>query len=446
MTSRRCVRRTSAAFERVATARIGRVLRGKWQLERVLGVGGMATVYEARHRNGARVAVKMLHPALCASETLCERFVREGYVANRVGHPAIPKVLDDDIDDVDGSAFLVMELIDGVTLEERAAACTTGDREILRIAREVLEILAVAHDKGVVHRDIKPDNLIIDGAGRIRVLDFGIARLLEDEDPTTTTGAPFGTPGYISPEQALGRRDLIGPTTDVYLLGATLFTLASGEFVHPVEHAQELVLAAAMRRARSVATCAPHLSKDVVALVDRATQRDPRRRFQTARAMLREVQRIEAAMNARASGTSLSTSVSTSEPKSLPLAVTGPTREKKRSGFVTVVAAGAIAAALGALGFAGGAGRLKRATVEEQRGPSVGTTTPAATIVEPNATSTVAVGTEEPEPEVIVGEPKSALAAATAAKPSPLVHPPPPPAHAAGSQKTHKKKPIDVGY
>ena len=422
--------RCSAAFERVATARIGRVLRGKWELVRVLGVGGMATVYEARHRNGARVAVKMLHPALSASATLCDRFVREGYVANLVGHPRIPKVLDDDVDENDGSAFLVMELIDGVTLEERAQTCKPGDKEILRIAREVLEILSAAHDKGVIHRDIKPDNLIIDGAGRVRVLDFGIARLLEDEDVTSTTGGPFGTPGYVSPEQALGRRDLVGPATDVYLLGATLFTLASGEFVHVAEHAQELVVAAATRRARSVGTCAPQLSKEVVTLVDRATRFDPRDRFPTARAMLREVERVEIALTAPPS--------SLEPPTSAPMAITtGPVSRERRTGggFGTVLVAGSIALMLGAFGFAGGLGRMKRATADERAvTPTSGS--PAATSTpDPATTSTIAL--EQDDPSVVVGEPKT-MAAQPKAQPKAQPRPP--------IKNTHKKKVIDVGY
>src|SRR4051812_24905635 len=117
---RHTLRRPTAFIERVGRERLGRELRGKWKLVRILGIGGMATVYEAHHRNGSRVAVKMLHPTLSASSTLCERFLREGYVANLVGHPGVPRVLDDDVDETDGSAFLVMELIEGCTLEERA--------------------------------------------------------------------------------------------------------------------------------------------------------------------------------------------------------------------------------------------------------------------------------------------------------------------------------------
>ena len=189
-----------------------------------------------------------------------------------------------------------MDLIDGCTLEERACMGCAGDVEVLKIARDVLEILAVAHAKGVVHRDLKPDNLLIDRGRHVHVLDFGIACLLDDPDASraSMTGAPFGTPAFISPEQALGRRDLVSGATDIYSLGATLFTLATDEFVHPSELAQELVVFAATRRARSVAPLAPQLSLDVAALIDRALRFEPAARFRTAREMLDEVERIEA--------------------------------------------------------------------------------------------------------------------------------------------------------
>jgi serine/threonine-protein kinase len=379
----------------------------------------------------------MLHPALSASATLCERFEREGYVANLVGHPRVPKVLDDDVDDNDGSAFLVMELIEGVTLEERARTCRPGDREILRIAREVLEILSAAHDRGVIHRDIKPDNLIIDGAGRVCVLDFGIARLLEDEDAASTTGGPFGTPGYVSPEQALGRRDLVSPATDVYLLGATLFTLASGELVHVADNAQELVVAAATRRARSVATCAQQLSREVVELIDRATRFDPRDRFPSAREMSKAVESIERPLASRPT--------SLTPPTSAPMAITttGAAREVRTGGgFGTVLVAGSIALMLGAFGFAGGLGRMKRATADERavtptssvpatRDPAID---PVIDPLDPTSTSTVAL--ERGDPTVIVGEPQP-LGAAPGTHATP--HPRP-------IKKPHKKKLIDVGY
>jgi serine/threonine-protein kinase len=135
-----------------AQQRLGQTLLGKWHLDALLGQGGMAVVYAATHRNGARGAVKMLRSS---NEQEVSRFFREGYIANHVDHPAIVRVLDDDRAD-DGTPFLVMELLEGRSLEELATASggRLDAREVLRVMGEVLEALAAAHDRGIVHRDI----------------------------------------------------------------------------------------------------------------------------------------------------------------------------------------------------------------------------------------------------------------------------------------------------
>ena len=463
MSARRSARRTSAFVEQIAHERIGQVLRGRWTLERVLGMGGMAAVYQARHRNGALVAVKMLHPALSASATLCERFVREGYVANRVAHPRVPRVLDDDAEGGnESSAFLVMELIEGITLEERTGPCRPGDAEILRVARDVLEILVAAHGKGVIHRDLKPDNLMIDKDGRVHVLDFGIARLLDSDEGSiaTTTGAAFGTPAFLSPEQALGRRDLIGPATDIYGLGATLFTLASDEFVHSSQQAQELVLFAATRRARSIAACAPQLGRGVIALIDRATQYDPRERFLTAAEMLREVERL-LAERADAERPSSSQNVPA-------VAMTPVRRVARRGGSIAIGAFGL--AMVSAIGFAFHLGETRRAAADDTHfanarlTPALRPTTIAEPIsakgieavAGPAAECSAHVRGEDlaadtsPGVAVVVGTP-----VAMPAPPAHAAFPTPtrasdrgvaPASRAAAPAKAIAKKPVDLGY
>ena len=405
--------------EKIGRARLGSTLRGKWRLDRIVGVGGMATVYEATHRNGSRVAVKMLHPTLSAQPSLCERFLREGYVANRVAHPGVPRVLDDDLDESDGSAFLVMELIDGVTLDERAKSCRPGDDEILRVARDVLQILSAAHKKGVIHRDLKPDNMLIDKAGRVRVLDFGIACLLEPDDDAraaTTTGAAFGTPGFISPEQALGRRDLVGPTTDIYGLGATLFTLASGEFVHASEHPQELVVLAATKRARAVRSCAPQLSRDVAALIDKALQYAPHRRFATADLMLQEVERLEEKRR-------LARESATSRPVALVTRIA--TRRFFRSpakGFAPLMMVGMASLAIGGVVFTTSLDSMRRAEARASQPIAHATTT---TIAKQTPTSSTASSTDGAATDgaattngALVSDDSSTMALANAADPS----------------------------
>jgi len=257
----------------------------------------MATVYRARHRNGNEVAIKILHPQLARSEALRETFVREAYLVNRIAHPGVPRVIDGDIDE-DGAAFLVMDLIAGISLAVRARVRLLDEQEILEVAEQTHEILSVAHSKGIVHRDLKPDNLIVDDAGTIRVIDFGIARGHAPGRPRTTlsrTDRTFGTAAYLAPEQALGHADEISPRTDVYSLGATLFRLITGELVHVGTTPQELIVASATAEPRAVRVVAPHVAEDVAALIDRALRPDPRDRWQSADDMMREVMRLKSA-------------------------------------------------------------------------------------------------------------------------------------------------------
>ena len=163
-----------------ARSRLGRMLRGKWRLDALLGVGGMAAVYAATHRNGSRAAVKVLHSELTINPQVRNRFLREGYVANAVGHEGAVRVIDDDSAE-DGSMFLVTELLDGETLEQRRIRCggRLSEDEVLCLAEPLLDVLIAAHAKGVVHRDLKPENVFVTRNGQVKVLDFGIARLRE---------------------------------------------------------------------------------------------------------------------------------------------------------------------------------------------------------------------------------------------------------------------------
>jgi len=288
--------------EELARKRLGRTIKGKWRLDRLIGVGGMAAVYAATHRNGARVAIKMLHPTISASQTIRARFIREGYLANKVDHPGVVRVLDDDIDDNDQSAFLVMDLVIGTTLSDRGMERLLNDGEILDVADQVLQVLAAAHAQGIVHRDLKPDNLLVDINGKIHVLDFGIARLLDDATggiSSTKTGTAFGTPGFMAPEQALGKTQLISARTDLYALGATLFALATGDFVHAAENPQELMVLVATQPARSLKDLAPHFSPEVVNIIDKSTRNSPDDRWASALAMLEEVRHVKAKLGVR---------------------------------------------------------------------------------------------------------------------------------------------------
>src|SRR5271169_2778679 len=157
----------------------GVVLKEKWRIDSLLGEGGVAAVYAATHRNGKRVAVKVLHPHLASIPDVRDRFLREGYVANRVEHPGAVGVLDDDVTD-DGLVFFVMDLLDGESLEKRLAReGKLAPKDVLGITYVLLDVLSAAHSKGIVHRDIKPENIYLLRDGGQRLLDFGTARLQE---------------------------------------------------------------------------------------------------------------------------------------------------------------------------------------------------------------------------------------------------------------------------
>ena len=271
-----------------AAARVGQVLKDKWRLDSLLGIGGMAVVYSATHRNQKRVAIKMLLPELAGDGEVRSRFVREGYAANTIEHPGALSVLDDDITE-DGFPFLVMELLDGETVEARWER--NGQRlelpEVLTIAAAVLDVLAAAHAKGVVHRDVKPENLFLLRGGGLKVLDFGIARVLEGTRSRTETraGTVMGTPAFMAPEQALAKWDEVDGRTDLWAVAATMFTLLSGQHVHEGANGNEQFVKSATQPARSIATCVQGLPRSVVALVDRALRFDRTKRWPDARAM-----------------------------------------------------------------------------------------------------------------------------------------------------------------
>jgi len=295
-----------------AQQRVGSVLNEKWTLEHLIGAGGMGAVYAARHRNGARAAVKILHPELARIAEVRERFLREGYAANRVEHRGVVQVLDDDIvkDGPDtGSAYLVMELLEGESLQDRVGrAPKLGERELLEVMDAVLDVLGAAHAHGVIHRDLKPENIFLakdperDGV-RVKVLDFGLARISE-ASTVTSAGMAVGTPSFMSPEQAAGRSEDIDGRTDIFALGATIFRIVTGRRIHDAENMVQLVVLMATVPAPRLRSVAPDVSKGFAHVIDRALAFDRNDRYADAAAMQADV-RAAIEIAARGSATTL---------------------------------------------------------------------------------------------------------------------------------------------
>jgi serine/threonine protein kinase len=285
-----------------AYARVGHILRGKWRIESLIGIGGMAAVYAGTHRNGKRGAIKILHLELSMDAAARSRFLQEGYVANKVGHPGAVSVLDDDIAE-DGSVFLVMELLEGRTAS--AIANERVDRrralsvaETMAVADKLLDVLAAAHEKGIVHRDLKPENIFITLGGEPKILDFGLARVREVQASAhaTQAGDPMGTPAFMPPEQALGNWDSVDARTDLWALGATLFTLLTGRLVHEAPTLNQLLLAAMTKPAPPLATVLAGAPREVAKVIDRALAFDSKARWPDARSMQAAVQAAQRAL------------------------------------------------------------------------------------------------------------------------------------------------------
>jgi len=271
--------------------RVGTTLRGKYLLERVLGAGSMGTVFAATHRNGMPVAIKVLNPDFSRNADVLRRFVREGYIANRVKHPGVVKIIDDDVDE-EGTAFLVMELLEGRTLDaewmEQGRSRPQSDgkdrlppERVSHVVIQLLDVLAAIHAEGIVHRDVKPENVFLTKDGGLKVLDLGIARVIESRTQTKL-GILMGTPGFVAPEQALGNAPAIDARTDVFSVGALMFATLTGEVIHPGATPMEQMVLAASKPARSLRSVMPEASPVLAHVVDTALAFDKEKRFSSA--------------------------------------------------------------------------------------------------------------------------------------------------------------------
>lgn len=269
------------------TSLVGTLLFGKLRVDSVLGRGGMGTVYRVTHLGTHHQrALKVMNPQIRMHEDALARFLREATVSGTLKSPHVVETLDSG-QLPDGSFYVLMELLEGLPLEDIVGAGPMKLPRIAKLLRQACSALALAHDKGIVHRDIKPDNLFVVKAGEggeyVKILDFGIARFRQQTDvlgQLTGENAILGTPLYMAPEQ-IGNANTVDGRADVYALGVVLYEALSGRKPYTAESFAELVAHIFDGRSTPLERTAPGLTPRAYEVVRKAMARKPEDRFQS---------------------------------------------------------------------------------------------------------------------------------------------------------------------
>ncbi len=268
---------------------IGRTI-SHYRIAEKLGSGGMGEVYLAEDsRLGRNVAVKILPPEVADDPARRGRFEAEAKAASAINHPNITHIYD--VGEAEGVHFLAMEYVEGTDLASRLVSAPLEVDDILNIGTQTADALAEAHDRGIVHRDIKPGNIMVNPRGQVKVLDFGLAKLrthwgdVHDDDAVTETmtqpGVVVGTVRYMSPEQALGK--VMDARTDVFSLGVVLYELATGHAPFAGETPTETITKITRDQPRPVRSCNASIPEELERIIRKCLEKDPDRRYQSTR-------------------------------------------------------------------------------------------------------------------------------------------------------------------
>jgi serine/threonine protein kinase len=279
---------------------VGFIVDGRYHIESVLAQGGMGVVYFARHRLIDKpVALKILRPELVHNREITARFLTEAQAASSIGSEHIVDVTDYG-ELPDGATYIVMEYLDGYSLNQRMKRCEGGLLPlptILSIAREIAEGLQQAHDANIVHRDLKPDNILLIRKGKredfVKILDFGIAKVLSSQNQTTTAGRIFGTPHYMSPEQ--GRGDELDHRTDIYSLGVILYEMVTGHVPFDGDNPLGILTQHMYVEVEAMSeNCAPERTTPALeCVVARCLMKDPKHRYNSMAELDEDLRRLQ---------------------------------------------------------------------------------------------------------------------------------------------------------
>ncbi|MCA9969066.1 MAG: serine/threonine protein kinase, partial [Anaerolineales bacterium] len=262
---------------------VGRTV-GKYKLESLLGRGGMAEVYKSTHPDlGRDLAIKILHPFYTDAADFVARFRREAQAAAALRHPNIVQIYDFDVTP-DGLYYMVMEHVPGQTLESYLAAATLPLPlpEIVAIFEQVAAALHYAHERGTIHRDVKPANILIDAQRHVYLADFGIAQIV-GSSRLTQSGMTTGTPTYMAPEQVSGAQ--VTAAADIYALGVLLYHMLTGHFPHQGANPATLIMSKLTDPPAPLSRFAADVPPAVELVVMTALEKDPEHRFPDARGM-----------------------------------------------------------------------------------------------------------------------------------------------------------------